>query len=158
MAEQTKTQGYAIALYARMEKEAEDGVWSGRLLDTIISLGIPQGGYNRAVNMLRKLDCIQQLERGFRGEQLSVFLLKRAPTPEVLAGAFVKSRDRDLTTAPSLDTLRGEVRDLREEFNKVTGGLNIVEAFANFELRLKTVEDLLQVQQVQQIQQDDNNN
>ena len=144
MAEQTKTQGYAIALYARMEKEAEDGVWSGRLLDTIINLGIPQGGYNRAVNALRKLGCIEQLERGFRGEQLSVFLLKRAPTPEVWAEGNVKSRDRDLTTGPSLDTLRGEVRDLRKQFDTVIGGLNVIEAFASFELRLKTVEDLLQ--------------
>lgn len=143
MAEQTKTQGYAIALYARMEQEAEDGIWSGRLLDTIISLGIPQGGYNRAVNALRKIGCIEQLERGFRGEQLSVFLLKRAPTPEVWAEGFVKSRDRDLTNSPSLDTLRGEVRDLREEFEKTLGGLNVIEAFENFELRLKTVERLL---------------
>ena len=147
MTQQLKTQGYAIALYARMEKEADDGVWSGRLVDTAINLGIPQGGYNRAVNALRKMDCIEQLERGFRGSQLSVFLLKRAPTQEVWDTAFVKSRDRDLTNAPSLDMLRGEVRDLRDNFDRMTGGMNIVEAFANFEQRLKTVEDLLQVKQ-----------
>lgn len=153
MSEQTKLHGYASALYERMEREAEDGVWSGRLVDTAVRLGIPQGGYNRAVNALRKMGCIEQLERGFRGSQLSVFLLKHPPTPEAWESAFVKSADKDLTTAPSLDTLRGEVRDMRENFERMTGGLNIVEAFANFESRLKTVERFMQDQQDQQQKQ-----
>lgn len=157
MAEQTKTQGYAIALYERMEKEAIDHVWSGRLLDTIISLGIPQGGYNRAVNALRKMDCIQQLERGFRGNQLSVFLLKRPPTQEVWDEALKKSVDRDLTNAPRLDTLQGEVRDLREEYERTLGGMNVIEAIANLDRRLATAERFIASLERERQQIQDNN-
>ena len=138
--QQTKTQGYANALYARMDKEAVDGIWSGRLVETCIDLGIPQGGYNRAVNALRKMGCIEQLVRGFRGSQLSSFVLRQPPTPEVWDTAFVKSRNRDLTKRPSLDTLIAQTRDLEERI----GGLNIVKAFKDHEDRITALERLIQ--------------
>lgn len=139
----TKTQTYAAALYAKMDENAEHGengiIWRGEIVDTSVSVGIPIGSYNRAINYLRKAGCVEQLARGSAGGQPSIFRLIQPPTPEVWDEAFVKSRDRTLTSAPSLDMLHQQVRDISRQI----GGINIAEALANFERRLAALEGKL---------------
>src|SRR5580765_2036186 len=143
LSQMTKTQAYAGALYARMEEEAnENNLWVGKIVETCTSLGIPAGGYNRAMNALRKLECVELLARGSGGDRQSIVRLVRPPTPEVWQDGFVKSRDPSLTTGPSLDMLRQEVRDMQKQI----GGLNLIDALANFENRIATLERFVETQ------------
>lgn len=139
----TKVQTYAAALYARMEEEAsEDNVWVGKIVETCKSLNIPAGGYNRAMNALRKLGCVDLLARGTGGDRQSAIRLIRPPTPDVWEDGFVNSRDATLTRGPSLDMLRQEVRDMHKQL----GGINLIEALAQVEERLVRLEGFVSEQ------------
>lgn len=157
---------YCTILYERMESEATaevlpaivdgDGaavlVWRGRLIATCDDLGIPRGSYQRVVRALRNSQCVEQSERGFRGVSLSVFTLHHPPTPEVQAD--LKDSPAPLTTAPSLDRLSAEVRDVQRQL----GGINIPEALIEVERRLDVITAQLQALLQQQQQNNSNNN
>lgn len=138
--ETAKTQHYASALYARMDSESSqiegDIIWQGRIIDTCISLGIPQGGYNRVVNALRKLGCIELIERGYRGNTPTVYRLLAPPTVEAWAASFVKSAPDDLTRKPSLDTLSKTVEAIADNI----GGIHIPSALMVLDKELKKLQ------------------
>lgn len=140
----TKTEAYAAAIYARMEEEANDeNLWEGKITEIVKELNVPMGGYNRPMNFLRKLGCIELIERGSGiGERNSLVRLIKPPTPELWQADHVKSRDSTLTRGPSLDILRQEVRDMQ----KLLGGMNVISVLANFEERISTLERFVQQQ------------
>ncbi|SRR6266404_3082106 len=142
--EQPKLFTYCSALYAAFDEGAQTTdnvrVWSGRLLEVCDSIGIPRGGYSRVINMLRKMGCVEQVSRGFRGNALSEFLLFQPPTAEVWSAANVKSASGDLTKAPTLDRLSAEVSDLQKQI----GGLNIPEALKNIEGQIAELRTLVE--------------
>lgn len=136
----TRQEHYATALYARMLNDAKivegQTIWRGRIVDTCIQLGIPQGGYNRVLNLLRKLECIELIERGFRGDTLTSYRLLKPPTAEAFAESFVKSAPGDLTRRPSLDRLSQTVKDIDDNI----GGINIPKALKVLEDRIVKLE------------------
>lgn len=152
--DQPKLLSYCSLLYATMEKGAvatsdEPGtgvVWRGRLVDTCLELGIPRGGYNRVVTVLRNLGCVELVTRGYRGKTLSEFILHYPPTDEVWAAANVKSSPDALTEKPSLDRLSSDIQALRE----LLGGFNLIDAFSNIENRLGKLETAVKVLKEQQ--------
>lgn len=139
---------YCAALYERMESEStievvDDKsvkVWSGALLATCRSIGIPDGSYKRVIDALRRLKCLEQLSVGKRNTP-SVFLLQSPPGASVWEQA--RGELKGLTQAPTLDRLSGEVETLREQIKTQLGGLNIVEALIEIEKRLSKVEKRL---------------
>ena len=137
MAPPSKLRSYCHLLYARMDAEATDEqnvrVWRGRLIETCGDLGIPEGSYSKVVTRLRELGCIEQVTRGFRGTALSTYIVRYPPTDEVWN---VKSSSDPLTTAPTVDSLVARMENLERQL----GGLNVVDAMANFEKRLQQVE------------------
>jgi hypothetical protein len=83
------------------------------------------------------MGCIEQVMRGYRGNAFSVFTLQYPPTADVWRQAVnVKSSGRNLTGAPTLDSLSASVEDLRKQI----GGVNLVSALDNIEQRLKKLE------------------
>ncbi len=111
-------------------------IWQGRLIQTCLSVGIPEGYYKKVVDALRKLGCIEIVSRGKRGSTLTVIVLRYPPTEELYEDAIVKSGWEGLTNQPSLDTLAGQVRDII----KSIGGLSIVNAFKDHEDRVHDLE------------------
>lgn len=142
---QPKIVGYMSALYDKMSSTAEPVtterqetilVWQGRIIETCTSIGIPEGYYKKVVDALRTIGCIEVLSRGKRGASLTTIVLRFPPTAELYEGAIVKSGWQGLTTAPSLDTLAAQVRDVLKQI----GGLHIVDAFKNHEDRIAKLE------------------
>lgn len=129
--EPTKLRQHCSLLYSRFESEAVEGVWSGKLIDTITDLGIPRGSYTRVLTTLKNGGCIEQSERGFRGSSLTVFILHHPPVEEI----FAESEVEDLTRRPNLDTLASDIQAIKKNI----GGINIVEAFAEVERRLSVI-------------------
>jgi hypothetical protein len=150
----TKFFSYCAALYKRMELEAvavkQEGselpneyvhLWRGRVVETILDLDIPMGSYAKVVKKLRELGCIEQVTRGFRGDNLSEYVLHYPPTEDRWGE---KISPRALTGAPTPDSLSAQVKTLQDALQTITGGLNIVEAFSNIERRLRALEDVVQ--------------
>src|SRR5437868_717963 len=120
--DQPKLVSHCATLYSKLDSEAdEDHVWEGKIIEACRVIGINQGSYSRVVNSLRKLGCIEQLERGYRGKP-STYRIHYPPTPEVWE-TRAPERTKDLTTAPSSDTMAAAVRDLQTQI----GGLNVVD-------------------------------
>lgn len=142
--DQPKLAAHCASLYSRLEQAAltdkttGDLIWRGKIIDAALSIGIPIGSYARVVNALRTLGCIDQIERGFRNRP-SVYHLVYPPTPEVWA-VHAPERTEDLTSAPSLDILAGQLEDVRQQLETQLGGLNIVEALRELERRIKNLE------------------
>jgi hypothetical protein len=143
--EQPKLLSYCASLYDYMtahsiasvdEVGADRNVWRGRLVATCDELGIPRGGYNRVVTLLRNLGCIELATRGYSGKTLSEFILHYPPTQERYAAAIVKSSLERLTAKPTLDRLSADIQDLARQL----GGINLIDAFSNIEDRLKKLE------------------
>lgn len=145
----SKLQSYCGLLYERMDAEAtiqeNVRVWSGRLISTCKEIGIPEGTYSKVANKLRSMGCIEQVNRGYRGNQLSTFILHVPPTGDLWEQDFTF---QGLTTGPSLDRLRSSVEDLRKQL----GGINIVDALANVEGRLQKLETAIKTLQDNQPQ------
>lgn len=147
-----KLQFYCSTLYNHMsensltltetieDKEITAVVWQGRIVQTCVELGIPEGSYKRVTDKLRTLGCIEWVERGYRGESLSSCILHYPPTPDRWEREISLEA---LTRAPNLDRLSADVQALREELRSKLGGLDVVEMGRNFEERISRLEGLL---------------
>lgn len=151
---QPKIIGYMSALYGLMSESAteltsEDGgttlVWQGRLIETCVSIGIPEGYYKRVVDTLRTMGCVELLARGKRGASLTAIALRHPPTSELYEDAIVKSGWKDLTASPSLDTLAAGIRDLRANI----GGIHIPSALKLYDDRVTKLETAVEALQQQ---------
>jgi len=132
---ESKLYKYCTGLYDQFEKESvldnELGkIWTGKLVRTAEDvIGVPKGVYKRVVDRLHDLGCIEQLERGYRGNSSTVILLKYPPTPEVWArGISVKPLTRGFDSA----TIRQTVRDIQESL----GGINVKTALAELQAQI----------------------
>lgn len=134
----SKMQSYCSLLYERMDSEAtveeNERVWRGKIISTCAELGIPEGTYAKVVGQLRKMGCIEQVMRGYRGNAPSVYTLQYPPTPEVWRQAVTGTIP--LTDGPTFDRVAALVEDLRKQM----GGVNLVSALANIEERLTKLE------------------
>jgi len=130
--DQPKLVSHCAILYAKLDAECNaERIWSGKIITTCASLGINAGSYSRVVNALRRLGCIEQLEKGYRSRP-SVYRIHFPPTPEVWE-QNAPDRTEDLTSGPSSDTMAGRLRDLEIQL----GGINVVAALATIEGEVK---------------------
>lgn len=130
--DQPKLVSHCAILYAKLDAECNnERIWSGKMISTCASLGINAGSYSRVVNALRRLGCIEQLEKGYRARP-SMYRIHFPPTPEVWA-QNAPDRTEDLTSAPSSDTMAARLRDLEIQL----GGINVVAALATIEGEVK---------------------
>lgn len=123
-------------MYALLEKDAEAGVWTGRLTETYAKLKLSQRFYTPIMRVLNNSGCIEMLQRGARGHP-SIANLVRPPTTEDIE--LVDNRKSSLTDAGRPDKV-GEVEKRVSVIEKRLGNLDILEAMANFENRLKEIE------------------
>lgn len=148
---------YCTILYERMEVEALGNairadpnyetnihIWKGRLIATCDDLGIPRGSYQRVVKALRNTQCIEQVERGFRGAALSTFILHHPPTLDVQEA--LRDSPGRLTGGPNYDSLRAEVQAIAKQL----GGMSIPEALLEVEKRFESITARLDELEAQQ--------
>jgi hypothetical protein len=144
--EPPKLYSYAVALYERMlvestveEVEGSDyRVWRGFITKTVASLGIPDGTYKRITDRLSELGCIEQVSRGYRGNNTSVYILHIAPTIEVWEGAGSgRSLAEHLTSRPESATLSARVEGLERRLE----GIDIKQALVELQKQIRKLQD-----------------
>lgn len=142
--EQPKLHSYAAAFYAHMADNAEDRiirgnryvVWNGFVGETARSLGIPKGTENRILKSLTDMGCIEVLVRGAPSHPTLIVLFK-PPTSDLWEQI---RQTPSLTRAPTLATMRRELRDISQQL----GGVNLKKIIKNFEDRIDTIETFLE--------------
>ena len=129
---------HALNLYKALEAKAvvkdDELIFSGSLVEMFRSLKISQGYYSDVTRGLYTLDCMQMKQRGARNSP-SVIVLHHLPTVE----DWEALADSDLTTRPSGATM---LEKRVENLERQTGGMHIVEAFADHEARIVLLEKL----------------
>lgn len=142
---QKKILVYMSALYGKMTESAttinndSQGsllIWQGRLIETCTSVGIPTGYYKRVVDAMKALGCIEMLNQGRRGANLTAIALRYPPTAELYEKAIVKSGANRLTAAPSFDMLAAQV----EEIKQAIGGMHIPSALQHIDTQIKELQ------------------
>lgn len=142
---QPKIIGYMAALYEKMSSESKTvdvntelpaQVWEGRLIQTCVSVGIPEGYYKTVVDVLRKLGCIEVVKQGKRGTNPTVVILRYPPTEQMYGEVLGRAGWEGLTNRPTFDTIVGQVRDIQKRL----GGMDIVGALENHEQRIAELE------------------
>lgn len=109
-------------------------VWTGKLVETCMSLGIPYGSYRKVIKALIDVGAIE-VSSGNRGTPTVVTLLSE-PTPEMLADESLR---RPLTDALQAAKILSDARQVLDEL----GGINIGKALMNMESRLQVIEKKL---------------
>jgi hypothetical protein len=134
---QPKLLGYCTALYDRFltehTVEEVDGeelqVWRGKITVTARNVGIPDGVYKRVMDQLHNLYCIEQIERGYRGNYPTTVVLLRPPTAEVWEDEVA---DRGLTRRDGAAILSRRLSDLERRL----GTLDIVKALGELQQQI----------------------
>jgi len=124
---------HALDFYKLLTQRAvsEDGVleFRGSIVEAFRSLGISQSYYSPITRGLYDSGAMSMKQRGARGT-VSIIVLHEQPT----AATWIKSR---LTTRSKPATLsEQQLEDILQQL----GGINIVEALANHEARIKALE------------------
>jgi hypothetical protein len=136
----TKTQSYANAFYAECAANAKEevvngevvSVWSGFIGETCRKLRIPTGMERKVVKPLEAMGCIKIVQRG-AGPYPSMLVLAYPPTEDLWVGSDAPSA---LTRRPTYASLISDVETIKKQL----GGGNIVEALAELDRRLKSLE------------------
>jgi hypothetical protein len=136
---------HAVKVYKALEDAATEQeiegatylVYQGHTLDLYRNLDIPMAYYSVIFKTLYSKDYVTQVKRGNRATA-SVLVLNRSPRRE----DFVKTGEKDLTDAEDFATLVADVENIKNRL----GGLNIVEALANYEQRITVLEGKLKSQ------------
>lgn len=145
---QPKIVTYMGALYEKMSNEANEIgeepvlIWQGKLIETCLSVGIPQGYYKKVVDTLRAMGCVEMITRGRRGNTPTTIALRFPPTLELYDEAIVKSGWDALTDAPSFDTVVAQLKDVKEQ----VGGFHIPSVLAEIHDRLSKLEQRVGVE------------
>jgi|SRR5215472_11001558 len=142
--EQPKLQSYCNLVYAHMydnsKLEAHEGlelrVWRGKLIKTILSLGVPDGTYKRVMDQLIALGCIEQVERGYRGKFPTTIVLIRPPTADVWEDSASGGLTRGVTPA----ILSARIDDLARRL----GTINIPQALGELQAQIDDCKKSLQ--------------
>jgi len=119
-------------------------VFRGKLTEIYDTMGISGVYYTRIRKIFRKYDCVTYVERGTKAYDSVVVLNHPPPAPEILTEDDLTDREGDATlkaVAERLDEAEAVTEKLENWYNGL-GGLNIVEAFRNFERRLTKLEQL----------------
>ena len=138
---QPKLRSYCAALYERFldesSKDDETGytVWRGHFTKTARAIGIPDGTYRRVMDALHELGCIEQVERGFRGNNSSAIILHGAPTQEVWDR--VGSGRKPLTRPDAPAILSRRVEDIERRLE----GLDIKQALVDLQQQIRSLRD-----------------
>lgn len=127
--------GHCERTYQAMRAQAEardvEGgriiVWEGFLTQLLgKELNLPTPYYTSVRNNLVRMECVRQLQRG-GGNSPSQWELIRPPTPKLFLEKAPKRSQRDR----ELETLRGQVSDLRDRQNKLEKMFQQVVDFVN---------------------------
>lgn len=136
-----KLHSYCAALYDRFYEESEVDtetklrLWRGHVTKTAKDVGLPNGTYRRVLDALTELKCIEQIERGFRGNAFSVIVLHRAPTPEVW-DQQIRGRN-PLTRPESSAILSRRLEDLERRLN----GIDLKKALVDLQQQISKLQD-----------------
>jgi len=130
---------YTLEFYRLLESNAEreifDGVeltvYRGALTKLFKGLGVSQSYYSRVTVALKSLGCITLLKRGARGVDSIVAV--HHPPDEM---EFLIHHSTPLTHSPQA----AKVTDRLADLEKRLGGLDVVEAIANLDRRVKVLE------------------
>jgi len=109
-------------------------IYRGQISKLYATLGIAQSYYTEIFQQLDDQGCIVMLQRGSKGVD-SVIVCLHEPSE---AGYQPPRGPRDLTSAEDFANMIEEHRLLV----KLVGGMDIVEAFREFDKRLKRLEDI----------------
>jgi len=113
-------------------------LWSGHITKVATQIGLPAGTYRRTIDHLSYLNCIKQAERGYRGSQLTTFLLLRPPTTEVWEDAEIL-RNRDLTRQDGSAMLTLRVKSLEDRLE----GVNVKQALVELQMQVDDLKKIL---------------
>jgi hypothetical protein len=97
----------AEALYAELEKRADNGTFTGSRVHAFQTLDVSNTYYSLVYRLLTESGCIEEVQRGNR-RQPSIIALHGAPDREKLQAMYRAS----LTRPRSIDTLRDYVSEL----------------------------------------------
>ena len=133
--------GYALKLYEAMDKQAEDGIYTGKVVDTFNSLRISQSHYTPLFNALKELGCIELLDRGVRGRPTR-YRMHGPPDRDAYDARYVSSVS-GLTGGAKPATV--PITELEQRVATLEGrlkGLQIKEVVLNHEARIVALEKL----------------
>ena len=142
--EQPKLQTYCSLVYAYMydhsKIEEHEGlelrIWRGKLVKTVLSLGVPDGTYKRVMDQLATLGCIEQMERGYRGNFPTTIVLIKPPTADI----WENSASGGLTRGTSPGILEARIDDLARRL----GTINIPQALGELQVQIDDCKKILQ--------------
>ena len=138
MPEPSRLYSYAVRLYEAMDKQAVDGIYEGKVVDTFNSLHISQSHYTTLFNALKELGCIELLDRGVRG-RLTRYRMHGAPDE----AAYETRYESGLTGGAKPATV--PIIELEQRINNLEGrlkGLEIKQVIVNHEERIVALEKL----------------
>ena len=136
MPPESKMFSYALALYEAMEKEADDGVYEGKVVETFNRLRISGAHYTPLFTSLKELGCIELLERGVRGRPTR-YRLHGPPRED----AYENRYQAGLTNEPSPATLfLSELEQRVSNIERRLEGLDIKGIVVNYEERIGKLE------------------
>ena len=133
---QPKLRSYCAALYdhflaeSSVDEETGYAIWRGHITKAARTVGIPEGTYKRVTDALHDLHCIEQIERGFRGNARSVVILHRAPTDEVWDASESGRKPLTRPEAPAILSRRVDELERRLE------GLDIKQALVDLQQQI----------------------
>lgn len=134
---------HTISIYREMEKAAklneyDELVFEGYYSKLFDGLGISRSYYTRIRSLLRRLGCIEVLQKG-AGPHGSRIILQRAPVPEDFTDSTLTERRETATLVRELER-RVKTLEAWRLAQTGSGSFNIADALRNHEQRLSLVE------------------
>lgn len=139
---ESKLYAYSLRLYQAMEKQAVDGIYEGKVVDTFHSLHISQSHYTTLFKALKELGCIELLDRGVRGRPTKYRM--HGPPDET---AFDTRYESGLTAGGK--PARVPITELEQRISDIEGrlkGLQIKQVIVNHEERIVALEGSMKVE------------
>lgn len=140
MTEQSRLVEYTIRFHQLLRKSAKrdkptgDYIFEGKVAALYDTLGISRTYYSRMMEVLQENGSIEYIQKGTRHYQ-SRIRMHAEPTPEEIE-AYT-----DLTRVIPASRVSGRNLDSRvSQIERRLGSLDVVEALANMESRLRTLE------------------
>ena len=136
MPTEKKMFSYALILYEAMEKEAKDGVYEGKVVETFNRLRISGAHYTPLFNSLKELGCIELIQRGVRGRPTR-YRLHGAPSEDAYENRYAGGLTREASPATMfLSELEQRVSNMERRLE----GLDIKGIVVNYEERISKLE------------------